>query len=121
MGLGKYLTWVPFCSWIGESLAALLLLHCSFSPGVPNLFTFLSQPFRLLLWLPLVLFTAFIVVLSKEAGTEMVYSILSRTMMVFCLTVHLPLQYSSWKIPWTEEPGGLQSMGLQKRWIQLST
>ena len=26
--------------------------------------------------------------------------------------------YSSilaWKIPWTEEPGGLQSMGLQKR------
>ena len=25
-----------------------------------------------------------------------------------------PLQYSSWRIPWTEEPGGLQSMGLQK-------
>ena len=22
-----------------------------------------------------------------------------------------PLQYSSWKIPWTEEPGRLQSMG----------
>ena len=66
------------------SLAALLLLHCSFGPGVPNLFTFLSQPFRLLLWLPLVLFTGFIVVLSKESGTEMVYSILSRTMMVFC-------------------------------------
>ena len=22
-----------------------------------------------------------------------------------------PLQYSTWKIPWTEEPGGLQSMG----------
>ena len=22
-----------------------------------------------------------------------------------------PLQYSSWKIPWREEPGGLQSMG----------
>ena len=22
-----------------------------------------------------------------------------------------PLQYSAWKIPWTEEPGGLQSMG----------
>ena len=21
----------------------------------------------------------------------------------------------AWKIPWTEEPGGLQSMGLQKR------
>ena len=21
-----------------------------------------------------------------------------------------PLQYSSWRIPWTEEPGGLQSM-----------
>ena len=30
-----------------------------------------------------------------------------------------PLQYSSWKIPWTEEPGGLQSMGSQSR-TQLS-
>ena len=26
-----------------------------------------------------------------------------------------PLQYFAWKIPWTEEPGGLQSMGLQSR------
>ena len=25
-----------------------------------------------------------------------------------------------WKIPWAEEPGGLQSMGLQKSWMQLS-
>ena len=25
-----------------------------------------------------------------------------------------PFQYSRWKIPWTEEPGGLQSMGLQR-------
>ena len=25
-----------------------------------------------------------------------------------------------WKIPWTEEPGGLQSRGLQKSWMQLS-
>ena len=25
-----------------------------------------------------------------------------------------PLQYSSREIPWTEEPGGLQSMGLQR-------
>ena len=25
-----------------------------------------------------------------------------------------PLQYSSWKIPWTEEPGGLQSMGSRR-------
>ena len=25
-----------------------------------------------------------------------------------------PLQYFAWKIPWTEEPGGLQSMGLQR-------
>ena len=24
-----------------------------------------------------------------------------------------PLQYS-WRVPWTEEPGGLQSMGLQR-------
>ena len=25
-----------------------------------------------------------------------------------------PLQYSCWKIPWTEDPGRLQSMGLQR-------
>ena len=24
-----------------------------------------------------------------------------------------PFQYSSWKIPWTEKPGGLQSRGSQ--------
>jgi len=23
----------------------------------------------------------------------------------------------AWEIPWTEEPGGLQSMGFQKSWI----
>jgi len=27
---------------------------------------------------------------------------------------HNPLQYSAWKIPWTEELGGLQSMGLHR-------
>ena len=26
----------------------------------------------------------------------------------------------AWEMPWTEEPGGLQSMGLQKNWTQLS-
>ena len=26
-----------------------------------------------------------------------------------------------WEIPWTEEPGGLQSMGLQKSWTGLSS
>ena len=25
-----------------------------------------------------------------------------------------PLQYSPWRIPWIEEPGGLQSMGSQR-------
>ena len=25
-----------------------------------------------------------------------------------------PLQYFAWRIPWTEQPGGLQSMGLQR-------
>ena len=25
-----------------------------------------------------------------------------------------PLQYLAWRIPWTEEPGRLQSMGLQR-------
>ena len=29
----------------------------------------------------------------------------------------LPL---AWEIAWTEEPGGLQSMGLQKSWTRLS-
>ena len=26
----------------------------------------------------------------------------------------------AWEIPWTEEPGGLLSMGSQKSWTQLS-
>ena len=26
----------------------------------------------------------------------------------------------AWEIPWTEEPGGLQSMGSQRSWTQLS-
>ena len=26
----------------------------------------------------------------------------------------------AWEIPWTEKPGRLQSMGLQKSWTQLS-
>ena len=33
--------------------------------------------------------------------------------------VGIPLQYSCLGIPWTEEPGGLQSMGLQS-WTRLS-
>ena len=31
-----------------------------------------------------------------------------------------PLQYSCLDVPWTEEPGGLQSTGLQKSQTQLS-
>ena len=27
----------------------------------------------------------------------------------------------AWEIPWTEEPGRLQPMGLQKSWTQLIT
>ena len=30
-----------------------------------------------------------------------------------------PVQYSCWKIPWTEEPGGLVH-GVTKNWTQLS-
>ena len=30
------------------------------------------------------------------------------------------LQFSCWEIPWTEEPGGLQSMGSQKNRTRLS-
>ena len=26
----------------------------------------------------------------------------------------------AWEIPWTEDPGGLQSMGSQKSWTQLN-
>ena len=26
----------------------------------------------------------------------------------------------AWRIPWTEEPGGLQSMGVPKSWTRLS-
>ena len=26
----------------------------------------------------------------------------------------------AWEIPWTEEPGGLQSMGVSKSWTQVS-
>ena len=26
----------------------------------------------------------------------------------------------AWRIPWAEEPGGLQSMGSQKSWTQLT-
>ena len=32
-----------------------------------------------------------------------------------------PLQYSSWEIPWTEEPGGLQSLGSQRVGHDLAT
>ena len=32
-----------------------------------------------------------------------------------------PLQYSYWEIPWTEEPGGLQSVGLQRVRRDLAT
>ena len=30
------------------------------------------------------------------------------------------LSILTWKMPWTEEPGELQSMGLQKSWTRLS-
>ena len=31
-----------------------------------------------------------------------------------------PLLHSCWRILWTEEPGGLQSMGSQKSWTQFN-
>jgi len=31
-----------------------------------------------------------------------------------------PSSTLAWKIPWTEEPGGLQSMGVAKSWARLS-
>ena len=35
--------------------------------------------------------------------------------------MEIPSGIFDWKIPWTEEPGGLQSMGSQKSWTRLST
>ena len=32
-----------------------------------------------------------------------------------------PTRLLAWEIPWTEEPGGLQSIGSQKSWSPLST
>ena len=32
-----------------------------------------------------------------------------------------PSSILAWEIPWTEEPGRLQPMGLQKSWAQLIT
>ena len=32
-----------------------------------------------------------------------------------------PCQYLAWKIPWTEEPGGLQSMGSRRVGLDLET
>ena len=32
-----------------------------------------------------------------------------------------PLHILAWRIPWTEEPGGLQSMGLQSQTASLQT
>ena len=34
------------------------------------------------------------------------------------MTTHSSIH--AWKIPWTEEPGGLQSMGVAKSWTRLS-
>ena len=34
------------------------------------------------------------------------------------MTAHFSIL--AWEIPWTEDLGGLQSMGLQKSWTQLS-
>ena len=45
----------------------------------------------------------------------------------WCLVVFIsgegrgnPLQYSCWRIPWTEEPGKVQAHGVAKSWTRLS-
>ena len=35
-------------------------------------------------------------------------------MLLFFLTFKFILEYSAWRIPWTEEPGELQSIGSQR-------
>ena len=58
--------------------------------------------------------TLFLLLLGHLKGFEMV---LTAVFICISLTPNdgegdgTPLQYSYWKIPWTEEPGGLQSMG----------
>ena len=61
-------------------------------------------------------------------STQVGASLVAQEMQVWSLGQEDPLQkematYSSilaWETPWIEEPGGLQSMGLQKSWTWLS-
>ena len=48
------------------------------------------------------------------------YSLISY--ILFFLEKEMAAHFSivAWKIPWTEEPGGLQSVGSQKSWARLS-
>ena len=42
------------------------------------------------------------------------------TVVIFGEENRNPLYILAWKIPWTEKPGELQSLGSQKSWTQLS-
>lgn len=48
-----------------------LALHCCFSPGLYNHFSFLIIPFRVLPWLPFTLFLDFIVTHRRKEKGEM--------------------------------------------------
>ena len=42
------------------------------------------------------------------------------TVVIFGEENRNPLYILAWKIPWTEQPGELQSLGSQKSWTQFS-
>ena len=78
------------------------------------------------------------------AGSKDTFGHFSEEMCIrqYVASVHLPMQetwvrslgwedpleketathgsFLGWEIPWTEEPGGLQSVGLQKSWVPLN-
>lgn len=67
LDVGKQWAWVPFFhGWGCKTPSAVLF----FSPGVLNHLTFLLPPFRVLLWLSLVLFPGFTAVVNREEQRE---------------------------------------------------
>ena len=52
----------------------------------------------------------------KFSKSQKVFS----TVVIFGEENRNPLYILAWKIPWTEQPGELQSLGSQKSWTQFS-
>ena len=64
--------------------------------------------------------TLAIVTLNFLSGSSNILAYLSSVIMIVLLFLSMFLKMAThssihaWKIPWTKEPGGLQSMGLQR-------